>query len=442
MKKEMFVGKYKNNILAKKSKVFLSSLLDYFLVVITTFIIFVAVANPICTALPFFNNNLDNLSNITTNLYKIVSETRLQAYDEETNSLKDISIDSNAYVEALVKTSFFVYNEPYPLTFNEETGQYIFENIEVLDTFYQKSYNNISFPHDNLSYYYFDFKESNDSLNSYIYDDKDYQNNKSDFLYKEVLDLNNPSLNNYFLTSTEYDLLEEKYKEIDRYQILNLDAAKMLMSYIVYKDRGEEITALYTNLNTAYQNAVQFFIDEVENNYSPYLEKLSDFNNSYNTYVISYIISLSLSYLLSYLIFIVIIPIFLKDHKTLSFKIMKLGICRYDEFEPAILNYVINKIFIFVLYFNGVFFSLLFMNLLPISSFNIYGSGFSYFQVILFSALLGILSYLFLIVSRNNQLLSLFGGNMVLKNTEEFENNISATEKIDNKEEINDEQRA
>lgn len=414
---ELLVSKYKNNVLAKRSKVFLSNLLDYFLIVIVSFMLFIIVTNPVISVLPSFKENINNLNDTTLKLYQIVSETRLQTFDEEHNSFISIDNDARKYVTTLLKTSLYVREMDLPSTNQEE------EQIEIKDTFLNTDNNN--YPNDNLSYYFYTFKSNNESLNNYIYSDIDYSNNKEDYLYLEALDFDNELFNDYFISKEEFNNLniDNDFKSsLTRFNILSEDYQSYLISYLIYNEDNESLVSIYNNLATSYKNAIQIFINEVETNFTPYLETNDSFNYYYNYYVLTYIIALLITYLITFIVFIIIIPLGIKDNRTIGLKVLKLGICRSDELEPNLFNIVIKDILLFILYFNSILFTLFFVNLLPISVFPLFNSHFSLIQVVIFSLLLLILSYIYLIFSKNHQVLSLLSSNLVIKNSEEFEN--------------------
>lgn len=414
---ELLVSKYKNNVLAKRSKVFLSNLLDYFLIVIVSFMLFIIVTNPVISVLPSFKENINNLNDTTLKLYQIVSETRLQTFDEEHNSFISIDNDARKYVTTLLKTSLYVREMDLPSTNQEE------EQIEIKDTFLNTDNNN--YPNDNLSYYFYTFKSNNESLNNYIYSDIDYSNNKEDYLYLEALDFDNELFNDYFISKEEFNNLniDNDFKSsLTRFNILSEDYQSYLISYLIYNEDNESLVSIYNNLATSYKNAIQIFINEVETKFTPYLETNDSFNYYYNYYVLTYIIALLITYLITFIVFIIIIPLGIKDNRTIGLKVLKLGICRSDELEPNLFNIVIKDILLFILYFNSILFTLFFVNLLPISVFPLFNSHFSLIQVVIFSLLLLILSYIYLIFSKNHQVLSLLSSNLVIKNSEEFEN--------------------
>ena len=428
MKKDLLVSEYKNNVLAKKSKVFFASLTDYFSTLLLSFVLLIGVANPIASLFSGYQNTVSEISFNYNELTDIISSTRLVEIDEKTKETIDINVTSRKYIENLVKTSCYVYQINY-IYYNSETKEYINKIPDISETFVQKTTENsdvISYPNDNLLYYYLVFKTENEDLNSYIYNGNDVNNNKIDYFYKNILTFDVDGLRNNFITNTDYLNLEETIQnELNRFNILNEISTKNMIQYLVYNDTSSEsVTNLYNYLNNAYQNATQFFINEVEANYTPYINTRLTYNNIYSRFVIYNVLTLLSSYIVSFIILFIVLPIFLKK-KTLGLKIFKLGFSRIDELEPSKLNYFLYYLVIFILYFSSALFSSFFINNMGVLSFNLFNTSFNFFQIIMFTLLIGILSYLYLAFNKNHQTISLLVSNMVIKQTDEYEKNES-----------------
>ena len=102
-----------------------------------------------------------------------------------------------------------------------------------------------------------------------------------------------------------------------------------------------------------------------------------------------------------------------------------------------ILNLFIYQLINLLLFFSSIIFTLFFMNILNISVFS--SNGIDLFQFIIFSLGLDLLSFIFVLINKNNQNLSLFAGQMLIKDTKEFEG-ISKEIEIDNSKDENGEQ--
>ena len=84
MKKDLLVSEYKNNVLAKKSKVFFASLTDYFSTLLLSFVLLIGVANPIASLFSGYQNTVSEISFNYNELTDIISSTRLVEIDEKT----------------------------------------------------------------------------------------------------------------------------------------------------------------------------------------------------------------------------------------------------------------------------------------------------------------------------------------------------------------------
>ena len=420
MNKLLTVSKYKNNLIAKKSRVFLSSLLDYFILVVLTFIVFTVAGTPIMTSLPVFNNAISEINEKTSDLYSIVSETRLQTFDESSKQLGNVETDAINYLKTLMKTSLYVYGKTLPV-YNQDTNEYIQENVKIEYTFLNT--NNNEYPNDNLSYYCFNFKTQHEELNSFIYEDVDYSNNKDVYLYEKVLGFENETISAYFVNDETFASFSDEIKEkLTKYNVLTEKNLDNIIAILVYGENNGTINIIYDNLINSYKLGVQFFIDDVEQNYAPYIEKTKEFNLAFNSYVMCYIVNLVLCYVFAFFILQVILPLLLKENCTIAQRSMKLRLCNLDEGEPLAFNIVIRNIVLFFIYFSGIFFSLFFSNLMQISVFPINNSSLNLLEFIVFSLLLSILSGVFLLINKNNQQLDLFSSFLVVKDIEKFEN--------------------
>ena len=421
MKEKIFVSEYKNNILAKKSKVFFASLIDFFSTVILTFILFAGIIFPLANVIPSYVDLNKNVDQEERNLKDIVSTTRLQKYDDDYNP---ISIDNTTfnYIEVMAKTSCYFYDIPYRY-YDEESKSYIERQVEEKETFINQESDGILYPFDNISYYYYVFKSKEESLNFYTYNKVNYSSNKNLFLYRDVLHYGSSPYDSNFI---DQEAFNEKAKDnpsfnkISQYNILKKEKLDLIVSYLVYNEENSAIKSIYNTLSVNYMNGVQFFIDEVENNYDVYLESSKNYNRDYKTYCLATIFTMFLSYILSFIILNILLPLILKKNRTLGIRVLKLGITRNDEMEPRWYNILIKDLVIFILYFPSIIFNAFFINMLSLLAYPLIGS-FTLIQLIIFTMLLGLLSYLYLAINKEHKTISLLASMLIVKNTEEFE---------------------
>ena len=412
MKKELYVSAYKNNVLAKRGKILLAVICDYFLVFILGFILFIGFVTPINASLPVYKSNLNNINLGKEKLNQIVGSTHIQEYDEESKSLIDIKVTGHKYLEALTKTSYFIFNEKYP--YKNENGIYEYKDVSKEETL-------INVENNNLVYYFINFKSNHDDLNSFIYEEKNYENNKYEYL-KALLSYDTYNLDKYFISETEFNNLQDKYN-LTNYEILNKDTSKLLMNYYAYNDSSNSINEIINGLLTRYYETCNYGVNDIENNYSLYKNTYNkDFIPYYNSYLLSLVISNLISYVLSFIVLEIIIPLCFKKNKTsLGNRILKLALERKDLMEPTYLNLSLYKVSRFLIFFSSNFLSLLFIGQLGVILYD-FGLGVSYFEFLLFSFGLSIVSLIFFFINKDRQLLSNLVSFTTYKNIEEFEN--------------------
>ena len=437
-KDNLYISEFKNNVIAKKSKVFFYSLIDYFSLLILSFIFLVGVANPISSVCSGYMDSVDGVANTLTSLNEIVSSTRLMRVSD--GSLEDISYLTNEYITSLVKTSLYVYDEEYRY-YDENDSEYVEQVPSIEETFFYKydDENSLAYPNDPLLYYYLVFKVEHEDLSSYVYNNEDKSSSSlDDFYYKNILTFNTSSMADYFITNSDYYNLDQAYQdELSRFNILTKTYAQNLMYYLVEDDTtSSSTTTLYTNLADCYQTATQFFINEVEANYTPYIEARNEYNLYYSNFALYNIYAMLASYTFAFIILFVVVPIFLKSHRTIGQKLFKLGFCRLDEMEPTWKNLLVYNISTFILFFSNQLFSARFLGNFGVISYNLYGSIFSLFQVIIFTLLVLILSYIFMAFNKSHQTISLLASGMVIKQTDEFEVGIAKEDVVDIEQEI------
>jgi len=426
----MYVSSFKNNLIAKRSKIIFSRLIDYFSVVIISFIFFACCTSLINSSLPYVKEAYSGITTLNTELKKVVGETRIQEYDEESNSLKDISVSSEKYITCLTKTSLYIYGEKYPVL-NELTKEYDLNEISKDETFLNQGEidqkGNYNYPNDNLSYFFLTFKSENESLNDYIVDKVDYSSKKEEYLYTKMLGYENQTIQKYFIDEPSYNSFSNK-GDLSRYNILNKKTSEALKNYLVYSDSTSK--TIYSYLSNCFYNASSLGVKQVENNYSEYIELNNKFMPSYNIYVLSLVLSYIFAFLLGFSVVYVVNPLLSKKKVTLGMKVFKLAVVRTDEMEMRWNNNTAELIMLFLTDFSSIIFSLFFLNQLSISTYA-YGGSINLFQFIIFSLGLDVISLVIFFINKNHQLLSNFAPLSVIKDTEAFEEAVISDEKLE-----------
>lgn len=416
MKNELYTSPYKDNVIAKKSKVIYSFLFDYFLTIIFSFFFFAALVNPINLSLPFNSNNMNRMNEINVELKEIVSETRIQNYDSENKKLVDAENQFKTYLTTLVKTSYYVRNLNYP-----KTNVKVDFNETFLNKGNKDKQGNYEYPNDNLSYFFFTFKIEESSLNDYVIDNIDYKDNKETYLYEKIMKNNEGDISSYF-EKEDSSLLKDG---LSKYQVLSYNedgsgACNILMNYLVYDDRSTLSLNVYNIFKTHYYNALNEGVNQVETYYSKYIEKNNEFSLHYNSYMISLVISHLISFVLGFILNMIIIPLFMKNNMTISNKVLKIVPCRTDEMKPKWYNILIKHLILFVEFFSSIFIEIFILGQLSLVSYGFV--NLLYF--ILFSLILTVVSFVYLFISNKNQSFSLLSSSLVYKQMDEFESKV------------------
>lgn len=416
MKQQLYISPFKDNVIAKKSKIIFSFLFDYFITIIFSLFFFTVLINPINLSLPFNSNNMNRMNEINVELNEIVSQTRIQGYDSKTKSLVNEEKEFKSYLTTLVKTSYYIRNFDYPKTNNK---------VDFNETFLNKgnkdNNGNYYYPNDNISYFFFTFKSNESSLNDYVIDNIDYKNNKEVYLYEKIMKYNENDISLYF-EKEESSLV---VNGLSHYQILTYNddgsgAVNILMNYLVYGDRSTLSNNVYNIFKNHYYNALNEGVSQVEKHYVKYIEKKNEFFSYYNSYIISLIISHIISFLLGFVVSIIIIPLFMKNNMTISNKALKIVLVRTDEMKPKWFNILIKDIFSLIEFFSSIFVEIFLLGQISLLSYGV----FNLLYLILFSLMVTIASFIYLFISNDNQSFSLFSSSSVYKQMDEFENKV------------------
>ncbi len=406
MDKQILYSPYKNNTLAKKGKIFLSSLCDYGITFVLSMLVFALAGLPIFGALPSTKEEKNRITEETTILRQVVSETRLQPYDSESKKLTPLNDLAKEYIITLTQTAYYLNNVPYPLTHASA------KDVSIEDTFLEKSG---TYLHDRISYYYYSFKPAHASLSSYVYNDVDYQANKEDFLYSTAFTYAKADYRDYFTKVTE---------ELSVYQQLDFKKAKNIAEYLVYGDAGGSI--YYLSLQKAFLSAENVFIKEVENHYEPYLSHQKAFSIAYNSYSLGYLLSVFFSYVFAFAL-CELFPLISKRKVTLGYHLHKLAYSTEEETSPKFYSYFVKSSLRLLMYSSIPALVLFFF-----SQWGLLFVSFGYFRflyLLLASLLMAIISVFTLIFGKNRQGLPELAARLLVKDTEELEKGTPLEEK-------------
>lgn len=407
------VSEYKNNLIAKKSKIIYATLIDYFIVLIITFLLHVCLFSPVNIYLPSTKENISKMYESRDNLNQIVAQTKIQEYDKDSKSLVDISKTCKKYITCLVKTSYLIYDLEYPV-FNSNPVK-IDSSLTLLNK-----------DNDNLTYFFIDFKSNNKDLNNYVLDGKDYSNLKEEYLYLNMLGYSEEIISSYFIDQESYSNLNQEeylklnsfYQKLSRYQILNKKTCIDLMNYIERDD--DNTVSIYQILQNCYYQACSNGVSQIEENYKPYINEYnSNFLKYYEGYLSSLLVCNILSYTLGFIIFEVVIYLLNRKKETIGNIVIRLAVISKDEMELSSFQKIGLILIRFIMYFSCNILCMIFANQLGAATYLF--NGVSFLQFVVFSFGLDIISLLFLAFNKSNLLISNLITKSVFKNKEEYE---------------------
>lgn len=373
--------KYKT---VKKGKRILASLLDYFTIVIFTFIFYTIGGMQIANAIPYTQEKSDLAYAERDLLGKLVNETALQEYDTEKKMLISTSVSFERYAVDLIKTSFFLNGMNY-YEFDEENHR-VEVSLEERDTFLENGNPSLN----RMTYYFTDYKKEK-NIGNYELNGKDYQN--------ALLYVNEGLLK---LNSDNNDLVSSSFDPENNAFYLSEENATLLHAYVIQKDSNERPTQMYLRIRQLYLQTVSFGIDDVTRNDPEYILHDRMMREATDAFGTAYVIALICSFAIAFLVVNLFFPLCFKRNRTISFRFMALEITSYTMEWPKFYQHLLRGLVSFLLSFSSCFFTPLLYGKLNLLSIGFIGP-ISLIQICLFSFLLAVLSMVFLFISKNDQ---------------------------------------
>ncbi len=409
------ISPYKDNAIAKKQKVVLANLADYLITMVLTTLIYIFAVSPIFSSLPATSNLKIEIKTAQISLNQIASNTHLQS-NYQSGQLMKTSEMADEFALTYAKTSYYLNETQFPYKKNEE-GAWINKTVQKNETFLEDNYGN-----DPIGYYFYLFKSKEPDLSFYVYDGIDYSDNKDEFFFLKASGFEEEGYKDFFTEATT---------TLPIYRQLSFDKAKLLVDYMIYNDRGNSSNEVYSKITSSFYKAQSFFANEVETSFTPYLTQNQKIQSLYRKLSFSYFMGFAGAYIIGYTINEFLMPFFLKSRRTLGLFSFKLGYQTPDDREPGIKNLLLKAGARFLIHFSSIFFSSILFNMQAIF-FVRFGNFFSFSLVVLFSALLGIASLVYVLISKKNQGFAELTAFVIIKDTQEFEMPINSKEKNGN----------
>ena len=310
LKQESF---YKNSPVVTLRKKILPYLLDYFLTLILSLLLYVGV-NAIGETLPYFKNIQSEASSIQLDLYSLVNDSGIRHQGED-----GFLVTSEYKLEKMIKEEVL-----YSLKINNNTNS----NSAIYDGFEALDLNNKE--HNNGIYYYFiNYKVNNLNLYNEEYKVKDYG---IDFYLNEIVKLKE---NNYF----EQGL----YVNDLNYPLIKYDIAIAIDEY--YRNNNYKIGSDYYNeIYSLYYSGINKAMNDLIYGNTSYISLNNKHNELVNDMLNFRGNALLISYLLSVIIIYLIFPLILKEGRTIGLRVFKLVSIDINGKKVSILNNLIRMI--------------------------------------------------------------------------------------------------
>ena len=373
---------YSKSVLAKRSKKTLAYVLDLVIMLIILALFF-AFCELISNNSASVKNNKNYANEKQNELFEIVYESKL----DESNNLGGLKGK-----EAIAREN--IYSFTY-----EALKYYQFDNISL------KTYQGvvpINTENDNSYYYFVTYKSNN--LSKF-----NKQENYGLDYYSKIL-FNEIDKNYFVLRNDFYYLTKETAINLDQYL------------------RGENTENAKKTYDLFYDGLVSILnlgINDFTSTYLPYLDTNAEFEKTTNFLLNVKIYSLFASYSASLIVTFLIIPLILKDGRSISFKVLNLAFCTTKGEKLDWYNYLIKLIFNYVEFFFLIpIICLIFFSTDALTLFNIVIFGFTNLLTLgFFSILLLLFSFIYSFVNKNHQTFAEFLSYIICKDGSLFKMN-------------------
>lgn len=310
LKQESF---YKNSPVVTLRKKILPYLLDYFLTLILSLLLYVGV-NAIGETLPYFKNIQSEASSIQLDLYSLVNDSGIRHQGED-----GFLVTSEYKLEKMIKEEVL-----YSLKINNNanSNSAIYDGFEALDL-NNKEHNN------GIYYYFINYKVNNLNLYNEEYKVKDYG---IDFYLNEIVKLKE---NNYF----EQGL----YVNDLNYPLIKYDIAIAIDEY--YRNSNYKIGSDYYNeIYSLYYSGINKAMNDLIYGNTSYISLNNKHNELVNDMLNFRGNALLISYVLSVIIIYLIFPLILKEGRTIGLRVFKLVSIDINGNKVSILNNLIRML--------------------------------------------------------------------------------------------------
>ena len=334
---QAIVSKYKDNSIAGAKRHSYARLMDYFLTLITSMVLFV-ILNSLAFNLPFVRDISNRLSQASIDANNYIDASGIQKFNDDESGLLSIEKMGEIWIANLTKTSAYYHDLDYP--YKNEDNTYTERKVELAETFLNEPSN---YALDNIGYFYKVFRLNEAGLEYPEGTDINH------YLYEEIMDMDASKC------ISEDDANFVPYKDdVSHFLILNLESTQKMIRRV---GRGEEIDSvavdLYNNLGKSYVAATQQGITDVENNSVAFKAIYASFNTAYQQLSKVVVGSYYIAYLLSYVLLMFIGFFMSKKWITIGQKVMKLALTDMKEMEPSFVKMILYHLMSLILFSSG-----------------------------------------------------------------------------------------
>ena len=392
MEKTKRISEFNTYVTASRGAKFSAGLVNYFLTLILSFILFVVATVPICENTPGISDAKNAYNESYWNLREIVKTTHLQeTYEDRLLSMEEMAKSYYSKVTLSTYQKQGLEEAPFSRTAINEN-------------------NTLNINNDCVAYYFLKFKYENGI------EEETSDTNKIAKMY-ELFNKKSEILNKYFVVPEISTLTMENY------QIYFQDDCAKEMD--LYLNNGTNIATskqetIFEELYELYNYVAGYGINEVETKYEPYIIEKKKYDEAYNRYTTTMSVGIIVNYAIVFAIVDVALCFAFKNKETLGEKIFKVVDISINGEKPSWWQILVKRVFEFIGFFSA-------LALIPIftDGYALYGASIlgsiNFLSILVFSLIITLLSVILMLVMPKRQYLSDLASLQISKSTKYVE---------------------
>ncbi len=387
-----YASQYRNEGYLSFTRRIYSSLLDALLMVVVSFCLLLA-SNAIVGNTPAYSSQIDAISSLRVDMYKIQEETKLFEFKTKDNGETDYE---NLVSQNDIFKKYVLSNVLYSYDLNKDNwdAKYVKENDNPYTVKDEYGVESASYSNDYLAYFFVNYaKDNNENDNLFA-----LTSNETYMAHYKTL------LKNYSM-GAEWNYFEGE----DALPSLKMDYAYTLYRYVAFEEGGQAGLNTYNYLISQYQGVfeyaekVLFNSSRYQNVYQQYKEHYASCSKIISLFsFISYIVTFALCYLLPTFLF--------KEGQSIGLFVFKAGIINKDGLEVSKGEVLLRDLISFFTFFSCMLFSCFFAGglnsgwMYPLISIN--GIGISFFNITAVLFIICIINSIIMLVRKDKRSLA------------------------------------